>query len=123
MTTLQKALSPTTKQQQQQQRPITITSQVASLDPSIHPPIQPSRLSLEGDDIRMVELPEVSDVSLLDVSDLLDCHQFVVQLPQEDGTLCPAAQPQEIRYVFERDVPVVWNHRLSSANKLFATSI
>ena len=61
----------------------------------------------------------MSNLGLLDVADLLDGHQLVVQLAQEDGSLSPAAEPQEIGDVFERDVPVVCR-RMSSTSKSVA---
>ena len=62
-------------------------------------------------DVWVVEFSEVVDVRVLLLLDLLDGHQLVVQLADEDGALSSGPEPLEIRDVLERDLPVVWRKR------------
>lgn len=64
--------------------------------------------SLEADDVGMLELPQVFDVGLLLLAHLLDGHLLGAELAQEDGSLCTAAEPLQLRDLLERDLPHVW---------------
>jgi len=61
----------------------------------------------DGDDVGMVERTEMFDVSLLDITNLLDGHLIMTQTTQEHGALRTTAQPRQIRDVLERYLPVV----------------
>lgn len=63
--------------------------------------------ALEFDDVRVVEPPEVPDVGLLNVRDLLDGDGLVVELAGEDGALAAAAEKGQVCYQFEGDFPIV----------------
>ena len=62
-------------------------------------------------DVWVVEFSEVVDVRVFLLLDLLDGHQLVFQLADEDGALSSGPEPLEIRDVLERDLPVVWRKR------------
>lgn len=62
---------------------------------------------LETDDIWVLELSQVFDVCLLLLSHLLDGHLLRAELAKEDGSLCTAAQPLQLRDLLKRNLPHV----------------
>lgn len=65
-----------------------------------HPPAeQPSTASadlLEGDDVRVLQLPQMLDVRLILLSHLLDGHLLCSEFAQEDGSLGSTTQPLQL---------------------------
>ena len=55
----------------------------------------------------MVQLPEMLDVSLVLLLDLLDGDLLRAEGPGEHGALGPGAQPAEVLDLFKRDLPVI----------------
>ena len=55
----------------------------------------------------MVELPEVLDVRLELLLDLLDCHLLPPVLAHEDGALGPGPQPLQLLDSLEWNLPVI----------------
>lgn len=53
----------------------------------------------------MLEFAQVFDLGLFDVPHFLYSHFFSVQLPKEDGPLCPAAHPLQVRNFLKRNLP------------------
>lgn len=53
----------------------------------------------------MLELAQVLDVRLFDVTHFLDSHFLSVQFAQKDGALRSAAHPLQVRYLLEGDLP------------------
>lgn len=53
----------------------------------------------------MLQLAQVLDVRLFDVSHFLDRHLLSVQFTQEDGALSAAAHPLQVRNLLERHLP------------------
>lgn len=63
---------------------------------------------LEGDDVGVLELPQVLDVRLVLVPHFLDGHLLCAELAQEHGALSPAAQPLQLRDLLKGHLPRVW---------------
>ena len=55
----------------------------------------------------VVQLPEMLDVSLVLLLDLLDGDLLRAEGPGEHGALGPGAQPAEVLDLFKRDFPVI----------------
>lgn len=62
-------------------------------------------ISLESDDVGVLEFAEVFDLGLFDVPHFLYRHVFSVELAEEDGALCPAAHPLQVRDFLKRNLP------------------
>ena len=63
--------------------------------------------ALELHNVGVVELPEVLDVSLVFLLDLLDGHLLLAEGPGEHGALGPGAQPPEVLDLLEGNFPVI----------------
>ena len=61
----------------------------------------------EPDNVGVVELAQVVDLSLRLVLDLLDGHQFVVELADEHGALGPGTKPLQVGDRLEGHLPFV----------------
>lgn len=59
----------------------------------------------------MVEFSQMSNVSFLDVSDLLHRYLLLVELSEEDRALSSTAEPLEVGNVFEWNLPVVYEQK------------
>ena len=75
---------------------------------------------LEGDDVGVLELSQVFDLGLFDVPHFLHGNIVSVVLPEEDGSLGPAAHPLELRDLLERNLPGFWK---SWREPLLVTSV
>jgi hypothetical protein len=62
-------------------------------------------VSLELDDVVVVELAEVLDVRLLEVPNFLDSHDVVPEFPLENCALGPGPQPLQIPNLLKRNLP------------------
>ena len=69
----------------------------------MHLRAHPSKLH----DVRVVELPEVEDVRLGPLLDLLDGDQLLLPAADEDDALRPRAQPLLVQDRFEGNFPFV----------------
>lgn len=59
----------------------------------------------------MLELPQVLDVRLVLIPNFLDGHLLSPEFAQEDSSLCPTAQPLQLRDLLEWHLPRVWHRR------------
>lgn len=73
---------------------------------------------LEADDIGMLEFSQGFNVRLLLLTHLLDGHLLRAELSQEDGSLCTAAQPLQLRDLLEWNLPRVWKQKGYSSSRL-----
>lgn len=53
----------------------------------------------------MLEFAEMFDLSLFDVPHFLHSHLFSVELAKEDGPLCTAAHPLQVRDFLKWNLP------------------
>lgn len=62
---------------------------------------------LEFYDVRMIQLPQVDDVGVLEFGHLLDSHEGAVQVPGKHRSLAARAYELQVGDFFERDFPIV----------------
>ena len=62
----------------------------------------------------MVQLPEMLDVGLELLLDLLDGDLLPVVLSRENGALGPRAEPLQVLDGLERNLPIIWKNNEKS---------
>lgn len=75
---------------------------------SKHPSGQPDKAAvhlLEGDDVGVLQLPQVLDVRLILFSYFLDGHLLCPEFSQEDSSLGSTTQPLQLRDLLKRHFP------------------
>ena len=66
----------------------------------------------ELDDVGVVELAEVTNISLHLLLHLLDGHLLPRQLATEDGALSARAEPRQVLDSLKRNLPVICNQKV-----------
>ena len=64
-------------------------------------------ISLERDDVWMIEFPQMTNVRLLNVAHFLDSDLVLVELSEEDRSLSATPEPLQIGNVLKWNFPVI----------------